>query len=46
MAGKKVGYKEPASYFNADMRKAAKKWEDSKKAGKAGKQTDTKSKKK
>lgn len=24
---KKVGYKEPASYFNADMRKAAREWD-------------------
>lgn len=27
MARKKVIYKEPASYFNADMRKAADDWE-------------------
>lgn len=48
MAGKKVAYKEPASYFNEDMRKAAKKWEEgNKKAGSGkAKQTGTKSKKK
>ncbi|MBR4719393.1 MAG: hypothetical protein IKP31_04000 [Lachnospiraceae bacterium] len=27
MATKKVSYKEPASYFNADMSKAAKDWD-------------------
>lgn len=27
MASKKVTYKEPASYFNEDMRKAAEKWD-------------------
>ena len=27
MAKKTVTYKEPKSYFNADMKKAAKKWE-------------------
>lgn len=31
MARKKVTYKEPASYFNADMRKAAADWEKNKK---------------
>lgn len=27
MAEKKVTYKEPGSYFNADMKKAAKQWD-------------------
>ena len=27
MAKKKITYKEPASYFNSDMRKAADDWE-------------------
>lgn len=35
MAEKKVTYKEPSSYFNAEMRKAAKEWEKEQKAKKA-----------
>ena len=27
MATKKASYKEPSTYFNSDMRKAAEKWE-------------------
>lgn len=46
MAGKKVPYKEPASYFNEDMRKAAKKWDNEKKADKSVKKTGAKDKKK
>ncbi len=30
----KVGYKEPADYFNADMKKAAQEWEKANKAKK------------
>lgn len=43
MAIKKVEYKEPASYFNADMKKAAAKWEKENKA-KAKAQKTTKRK--
>ena len=32
MADKKVIYKEPASYFNADMKKVVKEWEQEQKA--------------
>lgn len=32
MAGKKVVYTEPSSYFNADMKKAAREWEKEQKA--------------
>ena len=39
---KKVTYKEPASYFNKDMMKAAREWE---KTHKADKETSTKEKK-
>lgn len=42
MATKQVGYKEPASYFNADMRKAAKEWD--KEQAKKKKQSDKKKK--
>lgn len=47
MARKSVTYKEPASYFNDDMKKAAKDWENSQKgkkktADKAEKKTATK----
>lgn len=31
---KEITYTEPASYFNADMKKAAKAWEDKQKAAK------------
>lgn len=32
MAERKVTYKEPSSYFNADMKKAARDWEKAQKA--------------
>ena len=38
---KNVTYKEPARYFNEDMRKAAEKWEKEN-AGKAGKKAPAK----
>lgn len=34
MADKKVTYKEPSSYFNSDMKKAAEAWEKEQKAKK------------
>lgn len=34
MATKKASYKEPSTYFNSDMRKAAEKWEKENGAGK------------
>ena len=43
MAIKRVEYKEPSSYFNADMKKAVAKWE---KEQKAKEQKTTPSKKK
>ena len=51
MARKSVTYKEPASYFNDDMKKAAKDWENGQKgkkktADKAEKKTATKTVKK
>ena len=46
MATKKVTYKEPANYFNADMRKAAEEWEKGNKKKKSVKKTETKTKKK
>ncbi len=39
---KKITYKEPAGYFNADMRKAAEKWD---KENKGKTKTETKKKK-
>lgn len=45
MAKKKMTYKEPASYFNADMRKAADDWEKENAKKKSSKTTE-KSKKK
>ena len=32
MAEKKATYKEPASYFNADMKRAVKEWQNEQKA--------------
>ena len=47
MATKQVGYKEPAGYFNAAMRKAARDWDKAHKDdGKAQKKTDAKKTKK
>lgn len=40
MARKQVAYKEPADYFNADMKKAAADW-DKQHADKKGKKPDT-----
>ena len=44
MAQKTVTYKEPAGYFNAEMKKAAKEW-DKKNAEKAKKPANTGKKK-
>ena len=46
MEKKKVTYKEPSKYFNADMKKAAEEWEkeNAGKTGKAGKTATAKKK--
>lgn len=41
----KVGYKEPSSYFNSDMRKAEKEWEKKQKEKKKSGTTQKKKKK-
>ena len=46
MPKRKVGYKEPASYFNADMRKAAEEWEKENKKKKSATPTKGQPKKK
>ena len=45
MANKKVGYKEPAGYFNAAMKKAARDWEKEQKTKAEKKQTGNEKKK-